>query len=70
MKNKNEKENYIQYLLDVTESVNYSIYLGRAGQTKINKQNIKVWTYQMSRNPAASYKAETVFNVPWNGLLR
>ncbi|MFS1603842.1 START domain-containing protein [Acinetobacter radioresistens] len=31
---------------------------------KINKQNIKVWTYQMSRNPAASYKAETVFNVP------
>jgi len=34
MKNKNEKENYIQYLLDVTESVNYSIYLGRAGQTK------------------------------------
>ncbi|MCX0329594.1 START domain-containing protein [Acinetobacter radioresistens] len=31
---------------------------------KINKQNIKVWTYQTSRNPAASYKAETVFNVP------
>jgi len=31
---------------------------------KINKQNIKVWTYQTSRNQAASYKAETVFNVP------
>lgn len=31
---------------------------------KINKQNIKVWTYQTSRNSAASYKAETVFNVP------
>ena len=30
----------------------------------INKQNIKVWTYQDSANPVFLYKAETHFDVP------
>lgn len=30
----------------------------------INKQNIKVWTYQNSTNPVVLYKAETHFDVP------
>ena len=34
------------------------------GRLSIDKHNIKVWTYQTPQNPAASYKAETTFNVP------
>ena len=30
----------------------------------INKNNIKVWTYQDERNPVFLYKAETTYNVP------
>ena len=30
----------------------------------INKQNIKVWTYQNNANPVVLYKAETHFDVP------
>lgn len=30
----------------------------------INKNNIKVWTFQDSQNPVMMYKAETTFNVP------
>lgn len=30
----------------------------------INKNNIKVWTFQDSRNPVFMYKAETTLNVP------
>src|SRR5690606_4957607 len=30
----------------------------------INKNNIKVWTYQDSQNPVMMYKAETTLNVP------
>ena len=30
----------------------------------INKQNIKVWTYQDTANPVVLYKAETHFDVP------
>ena len=30
----------------------------------INKQNIKVWTYQNNTNPVVLYKAETHFDVP------
>ncbi len=37
-----------------------------AGSPKlsINKNNIKVWTYQDSQNPVMMYKAETILNVP------
>ena len=30
----------------------------------INKNNIKVWTYQDEKNPVFQYKAETSFDVP------
>jgi hypothetical protein len=30
----------------------------------LNKNNIKVWTYQDEKNPVFLYKAETTFNVP------
>ncbi|MEG2269638.1 MAG: hypothetical protein RSC68_35655, partial [Acinetobacter sp.] len=30
----------------------------------INKNNIKVWTFQDSQNPVFMYKAETTLNVP------
>ena len=30
----------------------------------INKNNIKVWTYQNAQNPVFQYKAETSFDVP------
>lgn len=35
-----------------------------AAKLSLNRNNIKVWTYQTENNPVFQYKAETTFDVP------
>jgi hypothetical protein len=53
-------------ILMACAALSVSAQAAPAGSPKLslNKNNIKVWTYQDSQNPVMMYKAETTLNVP------
>ncbi|ENV81878.1 hypothetical protein F941_02696 [Acinetobacter bouvetii DSM 14964 = CIP 107468] len=53
-------------LMACAAALSVSAQAAPAGSPKLslNKNNIKVWTYQDSQNPVMMYKAETTLNVP------
>lgn len=53
-------------LMACTVALSAAVLAKPADQAKltINKNNIKVWTYQNQKNPVFLYKAETQFDVP------
>ena len=57
-----EKKHIVAALLSITSLT--ATAATDAAKLSLNRNNIKVWTYQTENNPVFQYKAETTFDVP------